>query len=229
MNSSKSSHVSTYLLKNFLLATGGGIGLVILLILLSIWRTGVNVVKGVGAIFNPVVSTEVDVSNLIVKQIQGVSELTTTVFVMDAVVPTSSERKIGEWVVAETKLLYVARGEVRAGVDLSEVDRDDVKLVANKLEIQLPPPEILDSKIDVNHSQIYDYNRGFLNLGPDVAPELQSQAQRQTLAKVINTACNQGILAQANERAKLAIRELLETSGYEQIEVKISSSSGVCQ
>ena len=226
MNSSKPSHFSTYLLKNFLLGTCGGISLVILLILLSIWRTGTNVVGGVEAIFNPIVTTRADLSNSIVKQIQGVSELTTTLFVMDSVVPTSSERKIGKWVVGETKLLYIARGEVRAGVDLSEVDRDDVTVVANKLEIHLPPPEILDSKIDVNHSQVYDYDRGFLNLGPDVAPKLQAEAQRQTLAKVINTACDRGILEQANERAKLTLTQLLETTGYENVEVKITSPDG---
>jgi hypothetical protein len=226
MNSSKPSDVKAYLFKNFLFATAGGISLIIFLILLSIWRTGTNLVKGVGAIFNPAITTQVDISNSIVQQIQGVSELTTTVFVMDAVVPTSSERKIGEWVVGETKLLYIARGEVRAGVDLSEVDQDDITLGANKLEIHLPPPEILDSKIDINHSQVYDYDRGFLNLGPDVAPKLQTEAQRQTLAKVINTACNQRILEQANARAKLTLTQLLETTGYENVEVKITSPDG---
>jgi hypothetical protein len=227
MNSPKSSYFNNYRLKNLLLLTGGGISLITLVILLGIWRTSTNFLNGITAIFNPVItSAEADLSHLIVKQIQGVSELTTTIFVMDAVVPTSSERKIGEWVIGETNLLYIARGEVRAGIDLSEVQENDITVTDNTIQIELPSPKILDHKIDVQHSQVYDYDRGFLNLGPDVAPELQIAAQRQTLAKVLETACNQGILTQAQERAVTTVTQLLTTAGYENIEVKTTVGNG---
>ena len=52
-------------------------------------------------------------------------------------------------------------------------------------------------------------NRGFLNLGPDVAPQLQTLAQRKTLAQMVNTACNEDILERANKRAKIAVTTLL--------------------
>jgi hypothetical protein len=58
-----------------------------------------------------------------------------------------------------------------------------VQVTNNTIQLRLPPPRILDSKIDVNRSSVYDYNRGFLGLGPDVGPQLQTLAQRETLKK----------------------------------------------
>ena len=223
MNTSKSPDLHTSLFKNFWLLTGGGISLIILTIVLTVWRSGNQFIHTVNSLLYPTVSNpQVDTSNLIIQQIRGVSDLTTTVFVMDAVVPTSSQRQIGNWVVGETNLLYIARGEVKAGIDLSKINQDDVSIIPNGVQIQLPPPSIIDSKIDVHNSQVYDYDRGFLNLGPDVAPQLQTEAQRQTLTKIVTTACNQGILVQANERAKILVTQLLQTSGYDNIHIEIS-------
>jgi len=85
--------------------------------------------------------------------------------------------------------------------------------------VQLPPPQILDSKIDVNRSRVYDYDRGFLNLGPDVAPQLQTLAQRETLQKIVTNACDSGILNEASDRAQSVLTQLLSTAGFRQIEI----------
>ena len=217
----------TTLLKNLLLIGTSGITLITFLFLLAIWRSGNGLIRAVDALFDPPPPTaEVNIPTAIVHQVQGVSELTTAVFIMEAVVPTSAERKFGEIVVGSTKLLYVAYGEVRAGVDLSNLSADDIKVEKDTIYIYLPAPEILDSKIDVHRSSVYDYNRGFLNLGPDVAPLLQTSAQRQTLEKIVTTACHKGVLEEANDRAKLAITQLLTTAGYEKVEVKTTAPLG---
>jgi hypothetical protein len=88
------------------------------------------------------------------------------------------------------------------------------------LTLTLPPPQILDRVIDVERSDVYDYDRGFLNLGPDAAPELQSLAERETLQKMTQAACEQAILEQANEKAQVAITELLTLSGYRNVTVQ---------
>jgi hypothetical protein len=132
---------------------------------------------------------------------------------MEAVVPTSRDRTFGGYVVGRTTLLYIAHGEVRAGVDLSKIQPEDVQISDQTVTLRLPPPEILDSKIDVNRSRVYDYDRGFMGLGPDAAPQLQSLAQQETLQKIVQTACSQGLLETANQRADFAVTQLLETAG----------------
>ena len=204
--------------KTILLWSFGGINLIILLGLLSIWRTSDRALNFVGNLFKfQPVEPKLETSTPVVQQIQNIQELSTTVHTVETIVPASAERKLGDISLATTRLLYIARGEIRAGVDLSELTAKDILVSDRQIEINLPGAKILDSKIDVNHSRVYDYNRGFLNLGPDVAPELQTIAQRKTLARIVNTACNEGILDSANLKAKAAITQLLSNTGDREV------------
>lgn len=199
----------------------GGMVLGGLFFLAGVWRTGDRFLQNLQSLFNaPQPEPQVDVRSILVHQVQGASELTTAIFAMEAVVPASRDRTFGGYVIGKTTLLYVAYGEVRAGVDLSKLQPEDVQVVSeNVVSLRLPPPEILDSKIDVTRSQVYDYDRGFLGLGPDAAPQLQELAQRETLQKIVQTACTQGVLEEANDRAKLVVSQLLTTAGYKEFSV----------
>lgn len=214
-------HIPTWLLKNIMLMTTGGLVLLVLITGVGVLRTGSRFFAGLDALFNaPPSEPQVDVRSLVVTQVRGASELTTAVFTMEAVVPTRQDRKIGNYTLGSTTLLYIAHGEVRAGVDLGELDKNDVMFVNDTVQIQLPPPRILDSKIDVTRSQVYDYDRGFLNLGPDAAPQLQTLAQQETLKKIVANACREDLLQEANDRAQLVVSQLLSTAGYQAVEVK---------
>ena len=213
-----------HLKRNLLLMTTGGILLATLFVLIGIWRTGTRFVGELNSMFNPSPATpQVDVRSVVVRQVRNASELTTAVFTMEAVVPTSQDRKLGEYVIGTTRLLYIAYGEVKAGVDLSQLKADNVQIVNDTILLRLPPPRILDSKIDVNRSKVYDYDRGFLGLGPDVAPQLQTLAQQETLLKIITAACSQGLLKQANDRAELVVSQLLNVAGYKEVLVETTS------
>lgn len=208
-------------LKWTLIVSGGGIGLIFVLIFLGFWNLGSRFIGAIDGFLNASTATpEVDIPTVVISQVKGVSELTTSVFVMEAVVPASQDQKIGNLTIGQTKLLYIAHGEVKAGINLDSLTPQQIKVENNKLEIELPPPVILDSKIDVNRSYVYDYNRGFLGLGPDVGTDLQTLAQRETLVKITNSACEQGLLEEANKRAELVVSQLLKTTGYETVEVK---------
>lgn len=197
-----------------LMATGGTV-LLALFTVVGVWRSGERFFENVQAMFTaPQPPPQVDVRSLVVQQVRGVSELTTAIFAMEAVVPASRDRTLGGYTIGKTTLLYIAYGEVRAGVDLAELDENDIQVTGDAIRLQLPSPEILDSKIDVNRSKVYDYDRGFLGLGPDAAPDLQQLAQQETLQKVVEAACAQGILEEANVKAELAVSQLLTTAGY---------------
>jgi len=205
----------------------GGINLIVVLIIFSIWHTGDRALNFIGNLLKPQpIELKLASSSLIVDRIQNLQELTTTVQTMEKIVPTSAERKLGDFPVATTRLLYIARGEIKAGIDLSQLSDRDLKVnnTTKTIEVNLPPAKILDSKIDVNNSRVYDYDRGFLNLGPDVAPQLQTLAQQNTLAEIVTTACNQGILDTANLRAKESVSQLLTSLGYAQVIVNITSA-----
>jgi Protein of unknown function (DUF4230) len=217
------------LLKTLSLMTTGGTIAIGLIILAGMWQTGNQFFGKVSSLFNaPQPEPQVDVRSMVVQQIRNASELTTAVFTMETVVPASRDRTVGGYVIGKTTLLYIAYGEVRAGVDLAELKPEDVQVSGDTTILRLPPPRIFDSKIDVSRSKVYDYDRGFLGLGPDAAPQLQELAQRETLDKVVASACANGILQSASDRAKMTVTQLLMTAGYPRLIVE-SQPALVCQ
>ena len=197
-----------------LMMVGGGV-LAAALIGLGVWRSGDRFLATVGQYLNaPPPPPKADVQSIVIQQVRDASELTTAVFTMQAVVPANQDTAIGSWVIGSTKLLYIAQGEVKAGVDLSKLSSANIKVSGEQVRILLPPPQLLNSKIDVNRSNVYDYNRGFLSLGPDTAPQLQTLAQQKALQTIVSTACNDGLLQRANDRAKFVVTQLLTTAGY---------------
>ena len=184
-------------------------------------RTGQDFLNNVAGLFAPAApaptpTPKIDVGPIVLNQIQGLSELTTSQMGMQTVVSASKSQNLGPFSF-DTRLLYVAYGEVRAGIDLSLLGPADVQVQDNlTATIKLPSPKILDSKIDVNRSYVYDYQQGIFS---PQAPELQTEAERQALDQIIAGACDSNILADANEKAELAISKLLSAMGIKQITV----------
>ena len=211
---------------------GGGV-LLTLLAGYGLWRSGDRFMDGMRLMFTPKPPEDkVDTRTLVVNQVQGASELTTAIFSMEAVVPTESNRTVGNYVIGQTNLLYIAHGEVRAGIDLSAISEENIEVIDDSgdlppsLLVTLPAPKILDSKLDVTRSDVYDYDRGFLQLGPDRAPELQTLAQQEALKRIRQGACDEGILTMASERAEVTMRQLIEPMGYGNLTVPVAGPAG---
>lgn len=208
------------LMKGALFLISSGSLLIGGLLIFSLWRSGDQFWRKLTSwATEPQPAPQVDVKSIVVKQIQDASELTTAIFSMEAVVPTQQDATIGGVVIGTTKLLYIASGEVRAGVDLSKIGPQDIQVKGETLTLRLPPPRILDSKVDVAKSSVYDYNRGALGLGPDVAPQLQTLAQQRALEKIRSAACEKGILEKASDRAKLVVEQLIHVPAYKNVVV----------
>jgi hypothetical protein len=200
------------------------------LAVVGLWRSPDRLAALTRGWLTPTVSApQVDVRSVVVQQLRGASDLTTAIFAMEAVVPSRSDRTVAGYVIGSTNLLYIAYGEVRAGVDLSQITAQDIQVgEQTSLRLTLPPPQILDSKLDLTRSTVYDYDRGFLGLGPDNAPSLQDQAQRQALAKIEAAACSQGLLLEANRRAQLTVEQLLATAGFRAVTVVTQPPPATC-
>ncbi|MDQ7028541.1 MAG: DUF4230 domain-containing protein [Ardenticatenia bacterium] len=206
----------------------GAFFLFVTLVGVGLYRQGQAFITRAQELFQqPQPTPVVDMRTIVVRQVRGASELTTAIFSMEAVVAQSRDRTLGPFVIGQTKLLYVAYGEVRAGVDLGRITADDVQVISDTVIVRLPPPEILDSKIDVERSYVYDFEKGLL--GPD-DPEMQSRAERVALEKITQTACETGLLDEANRRAETAVRALLTVAGFREVRVVVQPPSpGTCR
>src|SRR5690606_34661102 len=97
------------------------------------------------------------------------------------------------------RLLLIAHGHIRAGVDLSNIKPDNVKISGNSLTIQLPETEILSSELDTNKTTVYDRQHGLLNRGDK---DLETQARQAAEKSIRSAACDADILGQAAKDAK---------------------------
>ncbi len=114
-------------------------GIILILVLAVLW-----LFSQLGHVVTP----SPDTSSLIVRQVRNVSELTTALFEMDAVVPVSDKGFLGE-----SKLLFIAHGNVRVGIDLREFQSNDVEIDGKKVVVTLPLLKILGSNLDLDHSR----------------------------------------------------------------------------
>lgn len=204
-------------LTSILLLVIGAAILLIVLLGFGVYRVGEGFLTRVEELFEtPQPTPVVDTQAVVVRQVRGVSELTTAVFAMQTVADASKDRTLGPLTVGQTRLLYVAYGEVRAGVDLSEISREDVTVAGDTVVITLPPPKLIDKKLDIEKSYVYDYQE---SLFAPPSPELQSWAEKNALRQIVTAACEENILETANEKAVVAVEALLGAAGYQNVTV----------
>ena len=198
------------------------IGVVAVLFILVFWLSSQLIF---GSRDNAVISR-----SLVIQQVKDVSELTTAIFETENIIDVNKKKILGE-----SKLLYIAHGFMRIGFDLSEFHDDDVLIENNKVTVNLPPLKVLDTKLDVNHSRVYDYNRGWINLSSDDdAVKLVEDAQREAITKIEESACKDWLIKTANERVKQIAQRFLNLfmndKGYTvTVKVKVSSDSSCVQ
>jgi hypothetical protein len=155
-------------------------------------------------------------SPVVVEGIQELDRLATVRWTESVVVTRESGGTRLEQVLTGERVLLVATGEVEAGVDLAEMDEDDVRVDGDRVTVDLPEPQILSSSLDEERTRVYDRDRGLLNLGADDV--LVQEARQDAEAEVVTTADENGILKTAKRNAEDSIRAFVTTLGFEEVE-----------
>jgi hypothetical protein len=157
-------------------------------------------------------SSVYNTSNLLV-QVQTVSELVTVKYVLEKVVILEDVKWIAG--LGESRVLLLAHGVVKAGIDLSKLQEGDFKVDGRKVTIKLPPARITESYLDDKETRVIERSTGLLRT---FDKDLE-QAARQTAVEDIRRAARTGgILQEADSRAKAQLTALLKQLGFEKVE-----------
>jgi hypothetical protein len=113
------------------------------------------------------------------------------------------------------KVLLVATGDVEAGVDLSEVGEDDVRVEGETVTISLPEPEVLSASLDEEKTRVYDRDYGPLNLRPD--DDLVEEARAEAEERIEAAARENGVLKTAETNAEGSIGAFVRALGFEEV------------
>ena len=151
--------------------------------------------------------------------VEGVRELDrlATVRVTESIVVTresGSENALDRLFSGE-EVLLVAAGDVEAGVDLSEIGENDVRVQDDTVTFRLPEPEILSASLDEEKTRVYDREYGPLNLRPD--DDLVEKARTTAEKRIEATARENGILETAESNAEDSIRAFVRTLGFREV------------
>jgi hypothetical protein len=148
----------------------------------------------------------------ILQQVQPLAQLVSIKYVMEKVVILEDTRWYGE-----NRVLLVAHGIVKAGVDLGKIDTADVRADAQKISLRLPAATITDAYLDDQKTQVIERTTGLLRA---FDKNLEQHARRTALEDILRMARQNGILAEADERARMQLTFLLKQMGFKEIELK---------
>jgi len=153
----------------------------------------------------------------VVRQIQTLSELVTVKYVVEKVIILNSppQSTLGQFVQGENRVLMLAHGIVKAGIDLSKLKADDVQVSDKTIRIHLPPPQITDSYLDEKQTKVIDWQRGFLR---DYDKNLETTARQNAVDDISRAARADGILKEASDRAQMQLALFLNKAGFDHVE-----------
>lgn len=156
----------------------------------------------------------------VVLAVRELSRLETATYHMERVIDLSEEQS-RFWGFLKTKdaILLVAAADVTAGVDLSKLRDDDVRAdpATRTVKVTLPPPEILTTTLDNERTYVHTRDTDVLAVRKE---DLESRARQEAEASLRDAALDAGILDRARAGAERAVRALLQSSGYDDVEIR---------
>ncbi|HTD66623.1 MAG TPA: DUF4230 domain-containing protein [Candidatus Limnocylindria bacterium] len=160
----------------------------------------------------------------VVLQIQSLSELVTVKYVIEKVIFAESPKTttIDQLLPGrDDKLILLAHGVVKAGVDLSKLKAEDVEVNGQNIRINVPKAVVTDGYLDENATQVLDRRTGLLRTYDQ---KLEQQARQEALAQIIRAARHNGIEREANERVQQQLASFLKSLGYQEVQVQTRSA-----
>ena len=118
------------------------------------------------------------------------------------------------------KILLFVQAEVLAGIDLSLLAPDAVKVLPDqRMHVTLPPPKIVHILIDDKQTKVWDRQITWWTPWVPFNIDLERQARLAAKDQIEKTALEMGILDQARRNAEVSIKSLLETFGLKAVTV----------
>ena len=156
-------------------------------------------------------------SATVVQQVQTLADLVSVKYVLEKVVILDAppQTTLGAYIQGDNRVLLLAHGIVKAGVDLKDIAESDVRISGKNITLRLPAAHITDCYLDEDKTQVIDWKLGFLRA---FDKDLEQTARRQAVADIRSAAQTSGILRDASERAQRQLAVLLHQAGFETVE-----------
>ncbi|MGN6387170.1 MAG: DUF4230 domain-containing protein [Verrucomicrobiota bacterium] len=149
-------------------------------------------------------------TSTIIQQVQSLAELVTVKYVVEKIVILEDTKWYGE-----NRVLLLAHGIVKAGIDLREMKAGDLRIDGAKITIKLPPEKITDAYLDEKKTQVIERTTGIIR---QFDKGLEQTARKAALADIRSAARINGIIKDAHERAKEELTSFFKRMGFQEVE-----------
>ena len=149
----------------------------------------------------------------IVHEIRSLARLETIKFSLEKIITAETRQGVFEWLVGD-RLIFVAHGQVIAGIDLNKLDPEDLLVRDGVLYVQLPEAEIFVVAIDNQQSYVYDRETGLFTHGE---VNLETEARRAAEIEIEDSALEDGILDLAAQNAESFLDRLFRDLGFPEV------------
>ncbi|MEI7535268.1 MAG: DUF4230 domain-containing protein [Verrucomicrobiae bacterium] len=148
----------------------------------------------------------------VVHEVQSLSDLVTVKYVMDKVVVLEDVKWYGE-----NRVLLLAQGVVKAGIDLKRLKPENVSISGKKISLHLPPTQITDAYLDDKASQVIDHTTGLLRA---FDKDLEQTARQNAVDDIARAARRAGILDEADKRGREELQNFFKRAGFDTVEFR---------
>jgi hypothetical protein len=150
----------------------------------------------------------------LLKQVQTLSQLVTVKYVIEKVeiLEDKSQNPIRQMLPDDTRVILIAHGIVKAGIDFGRLKPGDLQLEGKKVKLVLPPPQITDAYLDDRETKVIERTTSFLR---DYNKDLEQTARQNAIDDIRRSARTSGILKDADERARAQLKSFFEQLGLE--------------
>lgn len=150
----------------------------------------------------------------IVRQINDLAQLQTASYQLEKIV-TARQGRDFPFGLLEESLIFVAVGEVTAGVDLAKLTQADIRATSfQTVTLRLPEAEVFIATLDNENSYIADRDTGLLVRAD---PQLETQVRQEAEQVILTAALEGGILAVAEENAEAVLSGLFKSIGFQAV------------
>lgn len=148
----------------------------------------------------------------LLKEVQSLSELVTVKYVIEKVVVVEDVKWYGE-----NRVLLLAHGVVKGGVDLGRLRPEDITITGNTISIKLPPTQVIDVYLDENKTQVIERTTGLLRA---FDKDMEQTARQTAISDIGRAARTSGLKEEAERQGKEQLRALFRQLGFVEVEFR---------
>jgi hypothetical protein len=157
--------------------------------------------------------------------VRDLARLESTAFHMERVLDLSDKQAhLFGLIQAEDAILLIAVADVTAGVDLGKLQDGDIQVdvQGRRVKMRLPAPEIFHVALDNERTYVHTRRTGLLARRKE---GLETQARREAERALVEAAKEAGIFPRAAESARSMVEKLVQSLGYETVEVSVTPAA----